>query len=175
MLVGVMSDSHDNIENVVKTAKLFKEKNVGLVIHLGDIVSPFTLARLASELGGVMIEAVFGNNCGEKPLLIKVAENFGAKIGDPPRVIEVGGRRLLLLHGSGDSSITVELAEALAASGRWDGVLYGHTHKADYRYFQGRLLLNPGEVAGVFNDPTVAIVDLETLKAKIYELSKVKL
>jgi len=170
VIVGVMSDSHDAIDNVERAAELFKSEGVGLVIHLGDIVAPFTLARLASLLGGVRIEAVFGNNCGEKPLLLEVAGKVGAKIADPPRVITVSGRRLLLLHGSGSPEMTVEIAEALALSGRWDGVLYGHTHRADYRYIQGRLLLNPGEVAGVFGKPTVAILDTDTMKARILEV-----
>ncbi len=170
MLVGVMSDSHDNLENVSKAARLFKEKGVGLVIHLGDIVAPFTLARLASELGGIRVEAVYGNNCGEKLLLQKTAAAVGAVIEDPPRTIKVDGLRVLLLHGSGSPESTREVAEALALSGRWDAVLYGHTHQPDYRYVQGRLLLNPGEVAGVFGKPTVAVLDTETLLARIYEL-----
>lgn len=170
MLIGVLSDSHDNIENVVRAARLFREKGVGLVLHLGDIVAPFTLARLVAELGGIKVRAVFGNNCGEKPLLLRVAENLGADISDPPRVLEIEGRRLLLTHGYGDVETTIEIVEALAASGKWDGVLYGHTHKADYRYLQGRLLLNPGEVAGVLEEPTVAVVDTGTLKAKIYKV-----
>ncbi len=174
MLVGVMSDSHDNIENVVKVARFFKKKGVKLVIHLGDMVSPFTLARLATELEGVKVEAIFGNNCGDKPLLIKVAENVGASIGDPPRVLEIGGRKFLLIHGYGDVETAVEIAEALAMSGKWDGVLYGHTHKVDYRYFQGRLLLNPGEVAGALEEPTVAIMETDTLKVKIYKIRELQ-
>ncbi|GAB6148430.1 metallophosphoesterase [Stetteria hydrogenophila] len=174
MLVGVISDTHDNIENTVKAARFFKKEGVELVIHLGDVVSPFTLARLAEALGGVRIEAVFGNNCGEKPLLIKTAERVGANISDGPRTIEVGGKRLLILHGYGDPKTTREIVDALALGGNWDGVLYGHTHKTDYRYLQGRLILNPGEAAGVFAEPTVALLETDTLRAKIYKLKEVE-
>ena len=170
MLVGVMSDSHDAIRNVETAVNVFKREGVDVVIHLGDIVAPFTLARIASSLAGARVEAVFGNNCGEKPLLIETARRFDVNIGDPPRVVNVGGRKLLLVHGFGSPEQTVELVEALALSGKWDGVLYGHTHKPDYRYVQGRLILNPGEVAGVFGKPTVALLDTDTLRARIVEL-----
>lgn len=170
MLVGVMSDSHDVLVNVDKALELFKREGVRLIIHLGDIVAPFTLARIAGGLKDVKVEAVFGNNCGEKPLLLDVARRFGVNITDPPRTLSLAGRRLLLVHGFRTIEATREIVEALALSGKWDAVLYGHTHQPDYRYVQGRLILNPGEVAGAFGDPTVALLDMETLRARIVRI-----
>ena len=64
MKIGIISDSHDHRDNIIKAVKYFNDENVGMVIHAGDIVSPFTekeFKKLESKM-----KAVFGNNDGEK-------------------------------------------------------------------------------------------------------------
>ncbi|MCE4601058.1 MAG: metallophosphoesterase [Desulfurococcales archaeon] len=171
MLVGVMSDSHDNLANVRRAAGVFNELGVDLVIHLGDIVAPFTLIELAGSLKA-RVEAVYGNNCGEKEGLRRAASKVGAGIREPPYTLTLDGRRILLLHGFGSPENTVEIVDALAESRRWDAVLYGHTHDSDLRYKRGVLVLNPGETGGWLGEPSVAVLDTSTLKARIIWLDK---
>ena len=167
VLIGVISDTHDNIEAVRRASRLFLEKGVELVLHLGDIVAPFTLRAFHRE-GIRRLHAVYGNNCGEKIGLQKAAENLGYTIEDWPREITAGDRRLLLIHGTGPAEKTVKLAETLAATGRYDAVLYGHTHNVDNRVVGGTLVLNPGEACGCLTGKkTVAILDTETMKAEV--------
>ena len=170
MLIGVISDTHDNLKAIDRASKIFIEHKVNLVIHLGDIISPFSLARLAENLKGVKIIAIYGNNCGEKIGLQTIAKNYGVEISDPPRILELDGKRILLLHGWGPPDLTKEIVESLLLSGKWEAIFYGHTHQRDLKYFSGRLLLNPGEAAGVLQDPSIAIVNLDTLKAKFISL-----
>ena len=166
MLVGVLSDSHDNLINILKAAEKFKEAGVKLVIHLGDIVAPFSLLELAGRVG-VPVKAIYGNNCAEKIGLQKAAMNIGAEIWDPPKSIKIDGRRILLIHGFGSPENTIEIVEALGESKRWDAVLYGHTHEASINYVKGVLLLNPGETGGWLNKPSIALLDTSTLRARI--------
>ena len=49
MLVGVVSDTHNNIKNIKKIIHLFNEAQVELVIHTGDISKAETL-RIFSAL-----------------------------------------------------------------------------------------------------------------------------
>ena len=169
-LIGVISDTHDNIEAVRRASRLFLEKGVELVLHLGDIVAPFTLRIFHGE-GVRRLHAVYGNNCGEKIGLQKAAESLGYTIEDWPREITAGDKRLLLIHGTGPTEKTVKLAETLAATGRYDAVLYGHTHKVDNRIVGGVLLLNPGEACGCLTGrKTAAILDTETMKAEVLML-----
>ncbi len=174
MLVGVLSDTHDNVRLAVAAARMLVERGARLIVHLGDIVSPFTLAAIVGALpGDVEFRAVYGNNCGEKMRLREVAEASGAAISDPPVELELDGRRILLVHGWGSAGLTRRIVEALAASGSWDAVLYGHTHEVDYRYIRGILLLNPGEASGVLTGrATAALLDTETLRAWILEVPK---
>ncbi len=172
MLVGVVSDTHDNVLLTRKIARLFVKRGVELVIHLGDIVAPFTLNVFAEE-GVRKLIAVYGNNCGERLGLHRVAQALGYSIREPPYVLEVNRRRLLLMHGQGPIEETVAIAESMALSGRFNVVLYGHTHRPDNRVLNGTLLLNPGEACGCLTGrSTAALLDLKTLEAEIVEVEQ---
>ena len=170
MLVAVVSDSHDNVWAVDKAVEKLLSLGAELFIHLGDIVAPFTLRRFA-EAGVKKLEAVFGNNCGERPGLLEAARQQGWRIGDWPRVLGLGEKRVVLIHGAGPPEETRRLAEALAASRLYDAVLYGHTHRVDKRYINGVLVLNPGELCGCLTGKrTAALLDTETMRAEIIEV-----
>lgn len=149
--------------------KVFSDAGVSAVIHLGDIVAPFTLKLLVEGLR-VPFEVVLGNNDGEKIGLLRVASIYGVNIGDQPRVVTMFNRRLLLTHGFGDASTTVEVVRALAESRRWDAVLYGHTHEASVEYVRGVLVLNPGDCSGYLGRQSVALLDLKTMRVRLVGL-----
>ncbi len=170
MLIGVMSDSHDNMPNVEKAAEIFNQESVELVIHLGDVVAPFIVKRMAERLKAKVI-MIYGNNDGEKRLLRAVAERAGYEIHEPPVVVEVAGRRLLLAHGFGSKENTLAIVEALASSGKFDAVLYGHTHQADNRKLGNTLLLNPGETYGYLHgQPSIALLEIEAMEPRILRI-----
>ncbi|KSW11561.1 phosphodiesterase [Pyrodictium occultum] len=170
MIVGVVSDTHDDQEAVAKAARLLLEQGAELVLHLGDIVAPFTLRRFSRE-GVKRLIAVYGNNCGERLGLLRTAESLGYEIHDWPHVVELAGRRIVMVHGKGPAGETRELVEALARSGRYDAVLYGHTHEVDVRRVGSTLVLNPGEACGCLTGRrTAAILDTETMEARVLEL-----
>ncbi|MEW6281525.1 MAG: metallophosphoesterase [Candidatus Eremiobacterota bacterium] len=146
MKLGVLSDSHDHLDNLKRACARLKELQVDRLIHAGDFVAPFTLPVLGGV--GCPVLAVFGNNDGERVGLARGFANLG-ELRERPHEFELGGRRLLLLHEP------VAL-EALTAA--YDLVIYGHTHKLDVR---GNLL-NPGEVCGwVTGRATCAVVELD--------------
>ncbi|BEP16785.1 metallophosphoesterase [Pyrofollis japonicus] len=170
MLVGVISDTHDNLDAVKRAAEIFLEKGVGLVLHLGDIVAPFTL-RAFHEAGIGRLIAVYGNNCGERIGLRETAARLGYEIHEWPHLVELDGKKLLMIHGTGPSEKTKNMAEAFARSGFYDAVLYGHTHEVDNRVVGDVLVLNPGEACGCLTGKkTVAILDTESMRAEIIGL-----
>ncbi len=170
MIIGVVSDTHDNIAFTRYAVRMLLDRGAELFIHAGDIIAPFTLRVMWRE-GVKRLIAVYGNNCGEKLGLENTARRLGFEIHEPPLVLELGGRRILVMHGSGPAEHTIRVAEALAASGKFDVVIYGHTHKPDVRRIGNTLLLNPGEVcAYLTGKATAAILDLEKLEASIIEV-----
>ena len=40
MKIGIISDSHDDVNNVNRAIGIFEQNNVKIVIHAGDIISP---------------------------------------------------------------------------------------------------------------------------------------
>jgi putative phosphoesterase len=63
MKIGLISDTHDNIENIRKAIREFNEKNVDLVLHAGDFSSPIAVESFA----GVKLVGVLGNNDKDIP------------------------------------------------------------------------------------------------------------
>ncbi len=173
-LVGVISDTHDRVETARRGVRLLRDLGADIIVHLGDYVAPFTLKAILEEAGNARFYGVFGNNDGEKQGLLRAAGEAGATLSEPPLTVEIGGVRFLLLHGFGSPQQTREIVEALAASGRWGAVLYGHTHEPHKTVLgNGALLLNPGDGGGVLRRPTVATVKVEEgriLEAEVHEV-----
>jgi len=164
MRIGVLSDSHDHVDNVRRAAELFADRGVEAVIHAGDICSQFTLRGLEPlKDAGVRMYAVFGNNDGDRLLLERKAGGFFT-FRDTVMALELGGRRIVVMHYP-------DVARSLLRSGDFDLVIHGHTHSVVVERVEGRLLLNPGSCAGYVADrATVAIVDLEDLGAELVTL-----
>jgi uncharacterized protein len=159
MLIGIMSDTHDNLILVKKAIELFNDRKVGYVIHAGDYTSPFTL-KLFKELKCRYV-GIFGNNDGDKLLLLERAEG---NIRSQPYIFTLNNRKIVVMHEH-------NVADALADSGHFDLVIYGHTHKPDVRKVKNTLVVNPGEVSSwLYGKSTVALADLDKMEAEIVEL-----
>ena len=173
MIIGVVSDSHDNLSKVSRAVEVFKEHGVELILHAGDYIAPFTLKKFSEA--GVKLIGVFGNNDCEKPVLYKMAMSYGFELHGQPLELELGGRKIILLHGCGNKKFTRIFVDAIADTGEYDLVVYGHTHEKDYRVLEKNgkkvIILNPGEVfGGLTGISSVAIVDLKTLDVKIIDI-----
>lgn len=149
MKIGIMADSHDNLPALVKAVSVFNDANVSLVLHAGDLIAPFT----AKPLKNLRMDfiAVFGNNDGE---ILGLTKAFEGRIHRAPHLIRFKEKKILLMH-EGDN------LDALALSGRFDAIVYGHTHEVDIRK-KPSLVINPGECGGWLSGRrTVALWDVE--------------
>ena len=172
MIIGVMSDSHDNMLNVEKAFKVFSESNVEVIVHLGDIISPFIVRKMIQlSWSGLKIYAVYGNNDGDKYLLQKLFNKNNWVISEAPTIIEISGKKLLLMHGYNGPDFTKNLAYSIVRHMNIDILLYGHTHEKDYKIIDGKIVLNPGEVYGYLSgEASVALIDLEKMKVEFIKL-----
>jgi len=139
---------------------LFRERGVEIVLHAGDFVSPFVSEPFREAR--MRLIGVFGNNDGDKLYLRERFSGIG-ELHFGPHEFELGGRKILLMHEP-------RALDALVASGRYDLIVYGHTHRAEVR--EGRpLVVNPGECGGWLSDrATAAVVDLARLKVELLHL-----
>lgn len=156
--IGVISDTHDNMEAIRKAVEFFNSNDVELVMHAGDVVSPFT-ADAFKELNCDMI-LIYGNNDGDKLYLKERFRNIGTFHLDP-YIAEIAGAKIAMTHKP-------EIVDALAM--KYDIVIYGHTHEREMRN-ENALIVNPGECCGYLTGiKSVAIINVKEREAKIFEL-----
>jgi putative phosphoesterase len=164
MILGVMSDSHDHLTNIDRTVEAFTQRKIGALIHGGDLCSPFVFRQL-ERLRGLCprMYAVFGNNDGDRVLLVEKGRGF-CTFRDGALTLELEGRRIAVMHYP-------DVAESLHRSGDFDLVIFGHSHEVRVEGSE-RILLNPGSCAGYLADrATIAAVDLATLEVELIELN----
>ena len=163
MLIGLMSDSHDNFPGLLEAVAIFKKRNVEMILHAGDVIAPgmcYAFEGWAGEL-----KLVYGNNDGDRTGLKRDFGRVGGEFLEDFGEVEVDGRSIALLHGTYEP-----LVRGLVDSGRYDVVVRGHDHHV--RVVPGdTLMINPGEVWGHFTGrKTVAILDTESLGTEIVEM-----
>jgi putative phosphoesterase len=159
MKVGVISDTHDRLPPFQRAVAMFNRLQVGAVFHAGDIVAPFSAKLIAADVLTMPLQVIYGNNDGERKGLKDVLPG----IVDGPLMVKLGGR-VIVMHHFIDWLKPADMAQA-------DVIITGHTHKVVNRLADGKLELNPGECCGwVTNRCTVALLDLETLKAEIVDV-----
>ena len=154
-LLGIISDTHDNVYMIDEAVKRLNELEVGLVLHAGDYISPFTVQRfkpLKAKLFGV-----YGNNCAERALLKKLFSDIGVDISGFFAEIVVDDLKIALLHGHDE-----ELLRSLTESEAFDLVVFGHTHRIGIVKKGKTTLINPGEVCGYLSGKsTIVVYDLK--------------
>jgi putative phosphoesterase len=161
-MIGVLSDSHDNLTMVRRVVGLFNDMDCDLVIHAGDFVAPFAAAELRNLR--CPVKAVFGNCDGERAGLARVFEGLG-EIRDAPLAFSHDGLRFVVSHL--DTPVPDYLAEIPC-----DILIFGHTHKPVSERRNGVLVLNPGEAGGWLRGrSTAALLDPATRAADILDLT----
>ncbi|WP_456421781.1 metallophosphoesterase [Thermococcus sp.] len=159
MLIGIMSDTHDNLPAIRKAVEFFNERNVDLVIHAGDYVAPFVAGELKNLKAP--LKGVFGNNDGERDGLRKALG-----IEDELIEIEGDGVKMAVTHGTNEV-----LVKALAYSKLYDVVIVGHTHHYEIREVGRTILINPGEVCGYLTGvKSVALLDTRKRVVEIFNI-----
>jgi len=161
MKIGIISDSHENMPKIRRAVELFNREQVGAVLHAGDIISPITAGEFASLQARLI--GVFGNNDGDVLFLRERFRKIG-KLHVKKYEGRLGGKRFLLIHQP-------DMLEALAASGAYDVIVYGHTHRAEISRRGPTLVVNPGEAGGwITGKSTVALLDTSTLEARLVRI-----
>ncbi len=159
MIIGIISDTHDHLDNLKRAYDIFTLKGVEHIIHAGDFTSPFTARVLMEFKGG--FTGIFGNNDGDKLLLSKV---FEGKIHPQPHIVNLNNKNIVIMHEP-------TVVDAIAKSGHYDLVIYGHTHKPLIKNINKTLIINPGEAGSwLYGKATVAILNLLSMEAEILEI-----
>lgn len=162
MQLGVISDTHDNIDAINSAVDVFHDTGVNTVIHCGDYIAP----PVIPFFDGFEFHGVLGNNDGELDGLERLITDLGSDSDLHGRYasLEFDGLRVFVLHGDQGLDVVEEYAD----SGEYDVVLYGHFHEAEEREVNGTKVINPG---GHFptvpaEHRSVVILDTDTAESR---------
>lgn len=164
MILAIISDTHDNIPNIEKFLLWVKNNKPKAIIHCGDIATPETLEKIANGFDG-QIYIVLGNmDKGRDETIAKFRELKNIDLQGEVSEMEIEGIKIAASHQP-------SVAEQLASSGKYSYVFYGHTHKPWENIIGNCRLINPGNLSGIRNKATFAVLDLVTgnLQLKIIE------
>ena len=151
MRIAILSDIHDNVWKLAATLDAIRDADA--LICCGDLCSPFIVHQMGRGFAGP-IHIVFGNNDGD---LFRITAN--ARQYEQIRIHgelfrgEFDGRRFAVNHYD-------SIARAIAASGEYDVVCYGHNHIFDIARIGTTLAINPGAVMGATFAPDGSRTDV---------------
>ena len=166
MLVGLVSDTHDDLAAIEAAVTLFESHDVDAVVHCGDFVAPFSVTPFDADFD---FYATRGNNDGEWAVESTV-DAFGSYLGeagtlsfpvgdtDQSAVDETDSVAVAVTHGT--SEVVVD---ALVECGDYDVVVHGHTHARAIETRGDTIRVNPGglpiPVEGADDAFHVAVLD----------------
>ena len=181
MKIGIISDTHDDIDNTNKAIDIFQKNDVKAVIHAGDIISPPVITeffRLTEK--GVKLFGIFGNNDGEKRGLENAFKTVGGELLSDIGKIDLDGLKFCIYHGQ-----DLKKKEKIIKSGKFDVFVFGHTHTkypngVDTEIINDTIVLNPGTAHSVaktfasdtqyFGESSIMVFDTTTKQFKFFDL-----
>ena len=140
MKIGVISDTHAQTMEDIPWSIMNALEEVDLIVHAGDFTERAVLEGLR-EIGEV--KAVHGNmDSGELKRMLP-----------DKRIIDVDGKQVGLVHGSGGPWGIGERVRPLF--GDMDIIIFGHSHLSFNEYIRGTLMFNPGRARDSFGMVTI--------------------
>jgi putative phosphoesterase len=162
-MLGIISDTHDNLLSVKKAVEVFNGVGCDLIIHCGDVICPLTM----EPFKGMNIKFVKGNCDGEVEGLKQKAVEINAEFFEDIYEFEYEGKKFLAYHGSDQIKL-----KKLIESKKYDYVLTGHTHKKTDLKVGPTRVINPGAHYPTVQEKTVAILDVPKDELRFMTVNK---
>jgi putative phosphoesterase len=148
MKLGILSDTHNNVENTERALDILRERGAERLIHCGDLTTPGIVALF----DGWRVDFVFGNMDKKRGSLKEAVDALpSASIGE---VFEatLDGTRIVAYHGH-------------------DIVLHGHTHRRRDDRVMGTRVINPGALGGTRHERrSLCVLDLGSGSLEVVKL-----
>lgn len=157
MKLAVLSDIHDNQARLKEALAICAKNKIESCICCGDVGNFVTARMIFDSFRNVYF--ALGNadfNLRDKTSLFPENVLFSENVLE----IEIDGLRIAVVHYDYKT-------RALAESGGYDLIFYGHSHTPWEKTMGKTIVLNPGEVAGQYGQASFAIFDTETKKAAL--------
>ena len=163
MRIALISDTHDNIDNILKATREFNERRADIVIHAGDYVSPISVESFM----GVKLIGIIGNNDTDVPGLTSAFNKIGGELKGEIFESQYDGLNFAVYHGTNFNK-----KEFLINSAKYDVFVCGHTHRTLNTTLGKTTVINPGTANGWFlgYKATAAIFDTTNRRIEFINL-----
>ncbi len=121
MKIGIISDSHDDIENVQESINIFNKNDVEYIIHAGDYIFPGIIKEFAKS--NAKLIGILGNNDGEINGITKSFKDINGELKGERGEIEIDKIKFAIYHGTNP-----EIKKNMIKSQKYDILICGHTH-----------------------------------------------
>lgn len=154
MKIAIISDTHDNVYNVLAIRQLILAEGVDAIVHCGDL----TDASILGYFGDFQLYYTFGN-CDLSYIVSDELHLQGDRIQAGNELsLDLNGKRIYVTHGHIDGCL-----EKALASGDYDYIFHGHTHRFVDEQIGTTRIINPGALGGKKVDTlSFAFLDLES-------------
>ncbi len=167
--IAILSDVHDRLPLLRKALAILMARKVDTILFAGDFCSPIVAGEMLQFHG--VIHAVFGNGDGDRWKIQQIADSQPGKLAIHGEFVQFE------MADAGQETVRLALthyqfyAQALARTGDYNAVFYGHTHVRQVDQFGQSLCVNPGEVMDWKDRPSFAIYDPATHLVEFVELA----
>lgn len=165
MKIGVLSDTHDNLFNLIYVLNTFRDAGIATIIHCGDL----TGLEMVSHLDGFRVIYTIGNMDGLTGAIKKRIEkmredNFVGTVFKG----KLDGVPVAATHSHIEGTVM-----DLVREGQCKWLFHGHTHEKRDEVIRGVRIVNPGALGGLGREPrSFCIVDLEQEKVEFIQLPR---
>lgn len=141
MKIGVISDTHDQLSNMIFALNTFREEGIETVIHCGDLTS----LEMVSHFDGFRVIYVFGNidhatGAIKKRLEKMRADNYAGLVFRG----NLDGVPIAVTHSHMEGMLMDLVREK-----RYKWLFHGHTHEQRDEMVHGVRIINPGALGGM--------------------------
>jgi putative phosphoesterase len=147
MKILVISDTHKNLSNVIKTMKNIKD--IDRIIHLGDNIVD---AEDLESIYNIPIDCVAGN-C-----------DFYSNQYPKEKIINLNNNKIFITHGHlYNVKKDISTIRKIGIEKKVDVILFGHTHISHLSYVDNILIMNPGSISlpRGSNEPSYGVLDID--------------
>ncbi len=162
MRIGIISDTHDDLQNLLAALDLLRAEDINTVLHCGDLCGP----SVVEALSGFDVWIARGNMDHHPELDQTVSDILGkGRLAESHR-LTLNGRSALLIHGHREAEL-----RRLIRAGEHAYVFHGHTHRRRNETIGPTRVINPGALGGMrWQQRSFCILDVKVNAVTFIEI-----
>ena len=163
MLIGLISDSHNNVTALQRALALFRERKIHIILHCGDLTSPHMINLFAD----FSLHLAFGNGDYLAGEIKEQAQLLGTQsTARPVNTFTIDHTSIAIAHGHRPGEV-----RQLAESGQYHLLFTGHTHEREEYWIGSTRVINPGGLtAKAVPSHSIATFDLKKGVLEFHQL-----